>query len=75
MAQVSKSGNTNPPSVSDSLDSWLEWLETIHPVSIDMGLDRVGLVADKLQLRPALKPLIGDTDLFRVHHTGGHARF
>jgi len=58
MAPVSKSGNTNPPSVSDSLTTWLEWLETIHPVSIDMGLDRVSLVADKLQLRPALKPLV-----------------
>lgn len=46
------------PAVSASLDEWLAWLETIHPVSIDMGLERVSEVADRLQLRPLAKPLI-----------------
>lgn len=46
------------PSANASLDSWLQWLETIHPVAIDMGLDRVGRVADRLNLRPVTKPLI-----------------
>ncbi|MFK7852669.1 MAG: folylpolyglutamate synthase/dihydrofolate synthase family protein [Granulosicoccus sp.] len=46
------------PAESASLDEWLAWLETIHPVSIDMGLERVSEVADRLQLRPLAKPLI-----------------
>lgn len=46
------------PSRSQPLDVWLSWLETIHPVSIDMGLDRVSAVADRLKLRPASTPLI-----------------
>jgi len=54
----SESGETLVPKKSDSLDSWLEWLETIHPVSIDMGLDRVGKVADRLSLRPVSRPLV-----------------
>ncbi|NND92709.1 MAG: bifunctional folylpolyglutamate synthase/dihydrofolate synthase [Granulosicoccus sp.] len=46
------------PEPSAPLDEWLAWLETIHPVTIDMGLDRVGRVADRLGLRPVVKPLI-----------------
>lgn len=46
------------PALQAPLIEWLDWLETIHPVSIDMGLDRVGQVADRLQLRPVVKPLI-----------------
>ena len=46
------------PSPTQPLSDWLAWLETIHPVSIDMGLDRVSRVADRLALRPARKPLI-----------------
>ena len=46
------------PDTSAPLASWLVWLETIHPVSIDMGLDRVGRVADRLSLRPANCPLV-----------------
>ena len=46
------------PAANASLDDWLTWLETIHPVSIDMGLARVGAVADRLQLRPVSQPLI-----------------
>jgi dihydrofolate synthase/folylpolyglutamate synthase len=46
------------PALKASLDDWLAWLETIHPVSIDMGLTRVGAVADRLQLRPVSQPLV-----------------
>lgn len=46
------------PHRSQSLDQWLSWLETIHPVAIDMGLERVSKVADRLNLRPVEKPLI-----------------
>ncbi len=58
MSVASESGQASPPSESDSLSQWLTWLETIHPVSIDMGLDRVGQVADRLAMRPVSKPLI-----------------
>ncbi len=46
------------PSPQHSLDVWLTWLETIHPVAIDMGLERVAAVADQLGLRPTARPLI-----------------
>ncbi len=34
-----------------SLDDWLGYLERIHPAAIELGLDRVGTVADRLGLR------------------------
>lgn len=46
------------PSQSEPLSKWLSWLETIHPVAIDMGLDRVGQVADRLGMRPVSSPLV-----------------
>lgn len=46
------------PSISEPLSEWLTWLETIHPVSIDMGLERVGLVADRLGMRSVVTPLV-----------------
>ena len=46
------------PTLEHSLNDWLAWLETIHPVAIDMGLERVAAVADQLGLRPVTKPLI-----------------
>src|SRR6202012_2401294 len=33
------------------LDAWLTHLESAHPVGIDMGLTRIGLVRDALELR------------------------
>ena len=36
-----------------SLSAWLERLESQHPVEIELGLDRVSAVADKLGLRPS----------------------
>lgn len=46
------------PSPLEPLSEWLSWLETIHPVSIDMGLERVGKVADRLRMRPVTSPLV-----------------
>ena len=43
----------NPVTLSD----WLEYIERQHPQSIAMGLDRVNVVRDTLQLKPAF-PLI-----------------
>lgn len=50
--------STTSPGADESLEGWLAWLETVHPLNIDMGLDRVASVADRLQLRPAGMPLI-----------------
>jgi dihydrofolate synthase/folylpolyglutamate synthase len=33
----------------DDLDSWLRWQETLHPAGIELGLDRVRLVRDRLE--------------------------
>lgn len=38
----------------DSLDGWLGWQETLHPKSIDLGLERVEQVASRLGInKPA----------------------
>jgi dihydrofolate synthase/folylpolyglutamate synthase len=34
------------------LDGWLEYLERLHPKTIALGLERIGLVRDRLGLRP-----------------------
>ncbi len=34
-----------------TLDDWLSWFETLHPKKIDLSLDRVIAVLDKLELR------------------------
>ena len=34
-----------------SLDDWLDYIETIHPSNWELGLDRIGSVADRLDLR------------------------
>ncbi|MGM0825835.1 MAG: bifunctional tetrahydrofolate synthase/dihydrofolate synthase [Pseudomonadota bacterium] len=46
--------------MSKTLAQWLEYLETLHPVGIDMGLDRVSQVADRMGLlqRPIAKRVI-----------------
>lgn len=38
------------PLPSAGLDVWLEYLEQLHPVAIDMGLQRVHAVAEKMHL-------------------------
>ncbi len=35
----------------ESLDDWLQWQETLHPSGIDLGLERVARVADRLRCR------------------------
>ena len=37
-----------PPSSNATLDDWLVYIETMHPVEIDLGLDRVLIVLRKL---------------------------
>lgn len=40
------------------LDDWLRWLETLHAKAIDLGLARIGEVADRLGLRKQGCPVI-----------------
>lgn len=50
---------------SESLADWLSYLEHLHPKSIDMGLDRVREVAQRLGLLsnwPALKIVVAGTN-------------
>lgn len=42
----------------DSLAAWLHWLETLHPSEIDLGLERIGVVAKKMQLTKPAKHVI-----------------
>ena len=44
----------------NTLAEWLDYLESLHPVGIDMGLDRVSLVAERMGLldRPIAKRTI-----------------
>ncbi|WP_307838919.1 Mur ligase family protein [Deefgea sp. CFH1-16] len=37
---------------ADALPEWLSYLESLHPIAIDMGLGRVTQVRDKMQLQP-----------------------
>ncbi len=36
--------------VKRTLDDWLAWMETLHPREIDLGLERVAVVRDRLGL-------------------------
>ncbi|HET8816581.1 MAG TPA: bifunctional tetrahydrofolate synthase/dihydrofolate synthase, partial [Pseudidiomarina sp.] len=47
-----------PPPPTAGLDAWLSYLEALHPTAIDMGLDRIRQVADKLQLSDHKPPVI-----------------
>lgn len=40
----------NPPGSRNGLDDWLRWLETLSPNEIDLGLERVTEVLDRLEL-------------------------
>tara|TARA_R110002167_G_scaffold22064_2_gene79289 strand:+ start:5003 stop:6274 length:1272 start_codon:yes stop_codon:yes gene_type:complete len=40
-----------PSSLPDSLAQWLSFIEACHPAEIELGLERVALVADAMQLR------------------------
>jgi dihydrofolate synthase/folylpolyglutamate synthase len=51
------------PSDTASLQEWLTYLESLHRVSIDLGLDRIRAVLDKLQLQlPFVKITVGGTN-------------
>ena len=41
-----------------TLQAWLDWQERLHPRSIDLGLERVRAVADRLHLRRFSCPVI-----------------
>jgi len=42
----------------DDLQSWLRWQETLHPSSIELGLERVAAVWTRLQHDPPAFPVI-----------------
>jgi dihydrofolate synthase/folylpolyglutamate synthase len=46
------------PPESSTLASWLAYLERLHPVAIEMGLERVRAVRDRLGLQPLPFPVI-----------------
>ncbi len=51
------------PPVGATLNIWLEYLESLHPSAIDMGLERVRQVADRLSLESsAVKIVVGGTN-------------
>ncbi|MDQ2138607.1 bifunctional tetrahydrofolate synthase/dihydrofolate synthase [Alcaligenaceae bacterium A4P071] len=55
--------NPQAPQVSDSLSTWLNYLEHLHSRSIDLGLERVRAVADRLGLTSsAVKIVVGGTN-------------
>lgn len=41
------------PSVTAGLDAWLSYLEALHPSEIDLGLERVQAVAERLAIDPS----------------------
>ncbi|WP_017523384.1 bifunctional tetrahydrofolate synthase/dihydrofolate synthase [Pusillimonas noertemannii] len=51
------------PGANASLDQWLAHLETLHPKAIDMGLDRIRTVAQRLELElPFVKIVVAGTN-------------
>lgn len=42
----------------NTLDEWLSYLESMHPTEIDLGLDRIKQVADRLSLFPLAREVI-----------------
>lgn len=51
------------PDAAANLSDWLQYLESIHATAIDMGLDRVRQVADRMQLTlPGIKFVVGGTN-------------
>ena len=47
---------SEPDTKSRTLSDWLNWLERIHPKTIEMGLDRINRVKADLNLVPAPFP-------------------
>lgn len=51
------------PPIGSSLEAWLQYLESLHPSAIDMGLERVREVAGRLDLDSgAIKFVVGGTN-------------
>ncbi|MBX2824253.1 MAG: bifunctional tetrahydrofolate synthase/dihydrofolate synthase [Gammaproteobacteria bacterium] len=46
------------PDIDDSLQQWLAWLEHLHPVEIELGLERVAAVARRANLTQGLPPVV-----------------
>src|SRR5690625_6045465 len=41
-----------------TVDEWLEWQQTLHPRAIDLGLARVGAIAERLGVHRPTVPVI-----------------
>ncbi len=55
--------SSSVPSESATLPAWLAYLESLHRVAIDLGLDRIRKVASKLDLNlPFVKITVGGTN-------------
>ncbi len=51
------------PPVGSTLNTWLQYLETLHPNAIDMGLDRIREVSERLSIQSnAVKIVVGGTN-------------
>jgi dihydrofolate synthase/folylpolyglutamate synthase len=51
------------PDASSTLPQWLSYLEGLHPTTIDLGLERVRQVAQRLNLQPGfVKIIVGGTN-------------
>jgi len=59
------SRNIKLPTPTASLPAWLSYLETLHPAAIELGLDRIGQVAQRLALD------LGQTIVITVGGTNG----
>ena len=45
--------------IKKNLDQWLSYLESIHPTEIELGLNRIRLVAERMDLlKPAEKIIV-----------------
>lgn len=54
---------SHSPGASATLPQWLDYLETLHRTSIDLGLERIRTVADKLGMTmPFVKITVGGTN-------------
>ena len=65
-----------------SLSAWLDRIERLHPTDIELGLERVGAVRDRLHIDPAFPViLVGGTNgkgstcamLEAIYHSAGHS--
>lgn len=52
----------NKPTLTSSLDTWLDYLEQLHPKSIDMGLERVKTVAQRMNIALKTSIIVGGTN-------------